>query len=93
VPLRKPSYAGTGYGPDPESESPFPRTPEMSSPGPKILRTDRDFVLRSPLWEPKLTPSRRGEDLFLSVTLSSPGVGPGGAGGAGGVGGMQLGRR
>jgi len=67
----------------------------MSSPGPKILRTDREVVLRSPLWEPKLTPSRRGEDLFLSVSLASPGVGPGGGGGSGGggVGGMELGRR
>ncbi|KAK0258712.1 hypothetical protein LTS09_006492 [Friedmanniomyces endolithicus] len=30
--------------------------------------------LRSPLWEPKLTPRRRGEDLFLEVGLASPGV-------------------
>jgi hypothetical protein len=44
-------------------------------------------VLRSPLWEPKLTPSRRGEDLFLSVSLASPGMAPGGYGG------MELGRR
>jgi hypothetical protein len=89
---RKPSYAGTGYGPDPAYDGYSPRTPEMSSPGPKILRTDRDIVLRSPLWEPKLTPSRRGEDLFLSVSLASPGMGPGG-GAAGGYGGMELGRR
>jgi hypothetical protein len=93
VALRKPSYAGTGYGPDPEYDSPLPRTPEMSSPGPKIMRTDREVVLRSPLWEPKLTPSRRGEDLFLSVSLASPGVGRGGAGGAGGMGEMELGHR
>lgn len=79
---RKPSYAGTGYGPDPDFE---PRTPEMMSPGPKILRTEREVVLRSPLWEPKLTPSRRGEDLFLSVSLASPGVAPGGGGVVGGV--------
>jgi hypothetical protein len=64
----------------------------MSSPGPKILRTDREVVLRSPLWEPKLTPSRRGEDLFLSVSLASPGMAPSG-GAAGGYGGMELGRR
>jgi hypothetical protein len=64
----------------------------MASNGPKILRTDREVVLRSPLWEPKLTPSRRGEDLFLSVSLASPGVdGPYGAAGVGG--GMELGRR
>lgn len=85
---RKPSYAGTGYGPDPEYEDALPRTPEMMSPGPKILRTDREIVLRSPLWEPKLTPSRRGEDLFLSVSLASPGFGPGHAG----AGGMDFGR-
>ena len=86
VSLRKPSYAGTGYGsPDPEYD--LPRTPEMASAGPKILRTDCEVVLRSPLWEPKLTPSRRGEDLFLSVSLASPGVnGPAGSG-------MELGRR
>jgi hypothetical protein len=64
----------------------------MSSPGPKILRTDREIVLRSPLWEPKLTPSRRGEDLFLSVSLASPGMAPGN-GVTGGYGGMELGRR
>lgn len=69
---RKLSYAGTGYGPSPE-----PHTPEMQSPWPKILRTDREVVLKSPLWEPKLTPSRRGEDLYLSVSLASPGMGPG----------------
>jgi hypothetical protein len=92
VALRKPSYAGTGYGPDPEYD--LPRTPEMANAGPKILRTDREVVLRSPLWEPKLTPSRRGEDLFLSVSLASPGVdGPYGAAGVGGGGGMELGRR
>lgn len=75
VSQRKPSYAGTGYGPDPELEDPLlPHTPEMRSPGPKILRTDKEVVLKSPLWEPKLTPSRRGEDLFLSVSLASPGI-------------------
>ncbi|KAM0714458.1 hypothetical protein Q7P37_010245 [Cladosporium fusiforme] len=81
VPLsqRKPSYAGTGYGPDPElDDSMLPHTPEMRSPGPKIMRTDKEVVLKSPLWEPKLTPSRRGEDLFLSVSLASPGIAHGG---------------
>ena len=91
VSLRKPSYAGTGYGPDPDYDSPLPRTPEMANAGPKIRQTEREVVLKSPLWEPKLTPSRRGEDLFLSVSLASPGVeGPGGPGGGGG---MELGRR
>lgn len=79
VSQRKPSYAGTGYGPDPALEY-LPHTPEMQTPGPKILRTDREIVLNSPLWEPKLTPSRRGEDLFLSVSLASPGVAPAGLG-------------
>jgi len=27
------------------------------------------MALKSPLWEPKLTPSRRGDDLFLSVEV------------------------
>jgi len=76
---RKPSYAGTGYGPDPSME---PRTPEMTARGSKIVTTDREVVLRSPLWERKLTPTRRGDDLFLSVSLASPGLAPG-AGGAG----------
>ncbi|GAB7365551.1 hypothetical protein MBLNU230_g6623t1 [Neophaeotheca triangularis] len=41
----------------------------------------------SPLWEPKLTPSRRGEDLWLSVGVASPGLGsPGFGTGLGGVG-------
>jgi hypothetical protein len=71
---RKPSYAGTGYGPDPSME---PRTPEMTGPGSKIVTTDREVVLRSPLWERKLTPTRRGDDLFLSVSLASPGLAPG----------------
>ena len=78
---RKPSYAGTGYGPDPSME---PRTPEMTGPGSKIVTTDREVVLRSPLWERKLTPTRRGDDLYLSVGLASPGlVAPGGGAGRG----------
>ncbi|EME48801.1 hypothetical protein DOTSEDRAFT_40087 [Dothistroma septosporum NZE10] len=28
--------------------------------------------LRSPLWEPKLTPRREGEDLYLSVSIATP---------------------
>ena len=88
--LHRPSYAGTGYGP-PDAEYDLPSTPEMASAEPRIVRTEREVVLRSPLWGPKLTPSRRGEDLFLSVSLPSPVVeGPGGGGGGGG---MKLGRR
>jgi hypothetical protein len=77
---RKPSYTGTGYGPDPSME---PRTPEMTARGSKIITTDREVVLRSPLWERKLTPTRRGDDLFLSVSLASPGLAPGAGNGAG----------
>nr|OQO07276.1 hypothetical protein B0A51_18635 [Rachicladosporium sp. CCFEE 5018] len=64
---RKPSYAGTGYGYSPET----PRNHTLS-PGPRVIRTDREPLVRSPLWEPKLTPSRRGEDLYLDVSLGSP---------------------
>lgn len=88
---RKQSYVGTGYGPSPGHCGGPPRTPEMTSPGPKIVRTDREVVLKSPLWEPKLTPSRRGEDLFLSVSLASPGFGP--EFGDTGSGRMDFGRR
>jgi hypothetical protein len=77
---RKPSYAGTGYGPDPSKE---PRTPEMTGPGSKIVTTDREVLLKSPLWERKLTPTRRGDDLYLSVGLASPGLAPGGGVGRG----------
>ncbi|KAM3418441.1 hypothetical protein BST61_g4428 [Cercospora zeina] len=28
--------------------------------------------LRSPLWEPKMTPSRKGDDLYLSVSVATP---------------------
>ncbi|KAK6394129.1 hypothetical protein LTR65_001975 [Meristemomyces frigidus] len=49
-------------------------TPEMKSAGPKVLRSPmaQEVTLKSPLWEPKLTPSRRGDDLFLQVGLASP---------------------
>lgn len=46
--------------------------PEMATPGPRVYRRSQDMVLRSPLWEPKLTPSRRGDDLFLSVSVATP---------------------
>ncbi|KAK5124729.1 hypothetical protein LTR85_001442 [Meristemomyces frigidus] len=49
-------------------------TPEMKSSGPTVLRSPiaQEVTLKSPLWEPKLTPSRRGDDLFLQVSLASP---------------------
>jgi hypothetical protein len=71
---RKPSYAGTGYGPNPYMS---PRTPEMTHRGSNIVTTDREVLLKSPLWERKLTPTRRGDDLYLSVGLASPGLAPG----------------
>ncbi|KAH9842107.1 hypothetical protein Tdes44962_MAKER07712 [Teratosphaeria destructans] len=60
--------------------------PEMISPGPKVLRyanidaghgregveITQEVVLQSPLWEPKLTPRRRGDDLILDVGMASP---------------------
>lgn len=36
------------------------------------MPVEQEVLLKSPLWEPKLTPSRRGDDLFLSVSLASP---------------------
>ncbi|KAK3672430.1 hypothetical protein LTR78_007737 [Recurvomyces mirabilis] len=59
-------------------------TPEMKSPGPTATvvqyvhgpdgQTHQQVVLKSPLWEPKLTPRRHGEDLYLEVGMASPGV-------------------
>ncbi|KAK3616770.1 hypothetical protein LTR56_025731 [Elasticomyces elasticus] len=54
-------------------------TPEMKSPAPTVVRYTADgeayqTALKSPLWEPKLTPRRRGDDLFLEVGLASPGM-------------------
>jgi len=50
---------------------------EMSTPAGKLQRRQdgdggQEVVMNSPLWEPKLTPSRRGEDLYLEVGLASP---------------------
>jgi hypothetical protein len=58
-------------------------TPEMAaSPGMKLKRHEVDrpglpqeVVVKSPLWEPKLTPSRRGDDLYLEVGIASPNSG------------------
>ncbi|KAI6963934.1 hypothetical protein D0869_14016 [Hortaea werneckii] len=46
----------------------------VSSSRKQVVRTPKaqEVVLKSPLWEPKLTPSRRGEDLYLEVGLASP---------------------
>lgn len=41
---------------------------------PVAAHTPQNVGLKSPQWEPKLTPSRRGEDLFLQVGMMSPGV-------------------
>ncbi|EMC99266.1 hypothetical protein BAUCODRAFT_396868 [Baudoinia panamericana UAMH 10762] len=51
-----------------------------TTPGPQIARYVRgdaaseQVMVRSPLWEPKLTPTRRGEDLMLEVGVASPGI-------------------
>ena len=34
--------------------------------------TEVEAPMKSPLWEPKLTPSRKGEDLYLSVGSATP---------------------
>ncbi|KAK4993435.1 hypothetical protein LTR50_000365 [Elasticomyces elasticus] len=49
-----------GYG----GTRPLLRTPDRTG-----NPSRPEMALKSPLWEPKLTPSRRGEDLYLSVTL------------------------
>ena len=49
-------------------------TPEMQTPGPKFVKgaVGQEVCMKSPLWQPKLTPSRKGDDLFLQVGLASP---------------------
>ncbi|TKA22272.1 hypothetical protein B0A50_08234 [Salinomyces thailandicus] len=47
-----------------------PRSPDSS--GQEVWQ--RRSGLESPLWKPKLTPRRRGEDLFLEVGVVSPGL-------------------
>ena len=62
---RQPSYAGNGYGQtSPEMRSPLPSS--------RLMHSSQGVAMKSPLWEPKLTPSRRGDDLFLSVSLATP---------------------
>jgi hypothetical protein len=52
--------------------------PEMKTPGPQLWRSPglpgqpQEVMLKSPLWEPKLTPSRKGDDLYLSVGVATP---------------------
>ena len=52
--------------------------PEMRTPGPQLWRSPglpgqpQEVMLNSPLWEPKLTPSRKGDDLYLSVGVATP---------------------
>ena len=53
-------------------------SPVMKSAGPHLWKSPglpgevQQVALKSPLWEPKLTPSRRGDDLYLSVGIGSP---------------------
>ena len=52
--------------------------PEMKTPGSQLWRSPglpgqpQEVTLKSPLWEPKLTPSRKGDDLYLSVGVATP---------------------
>lgn len=41
----------------------------------QLLHTPTDDIqaLRSPVWVPRLTPTRQGDDLFINVTYSKPG--------------------
>lgn len=74
---RPPSYAGNAYGPlspDWRSSPAGGRTAET----PRIR--GQEVVLKSPLWEPKLTPSRKGDDLYLNVSVGSPCATPRGVG-------------
>lgn len=41
-------------------------------PAPTPRETQVEPPLKSPLWEPKLTPSRKGEDLYLQVGVATP---------------------
>ncbi|KAF2646234.1 hypothetical protein P280DRAFT_5003 [Massarina eburnea CBS 473.64] len=48
--------------------------------GPQFLHTPRTEIteaLKSPAWVPRLTPTRQGEDLLISVTYSKPRPKPG----------------
>ncbi|KAK5114094.1 hypothetical protein LTR62_002663 [Meristemomyces frigidus] len=79
--------------PTPPNTTRRPTDPRLQSPGMKSPSSGHRIVhhvidvdgersqqvgLESPVWEPKLTPSRRGDDLFLEVGLHSPrGFGPG----------------
>ncbi|KAK4634849.1 hypothetical protein CLAFUW4_01754 [Fulvia fulva] len=38
----------------------------------EVAAAVRSPPLRSPLWEPKLTPRRQGDDLYLSVSIATP---------------------
>lgn len=46
----------------PESEWPLVNGKEMDTAAP----------MKSPLWEPKLTPRKEGDDLYLSVSAATP---------------------
>lgn len=54
---------------------------EMNGPRPQLVQSKSDGIvskevaLKSPLWEPKLTPRRQGDDLYLSVSAATPGNG------------------
>ncbi|KAF2169821.1 hypothetical protein M409DRAFT_52316 [Zasmidium cellare ATCC 36951] len=47
-----------------EAEWPLSNKPEMN--------TAVDAPMKSPLWEPKLTPRKEGDDLYLSVSAATP---------------------
>lgn len=63
----------------------WPKSPAMFEPDvvrPLTIRktqllqtpTEDMYALKSPVWVPRLTPTRQGDDLFINVTYSKPGL-------------------
>ncbi|KAI5370166.1 hypothetical protein Slin15195_G010440 [Septoria linicola] len=46
--------------------------PRSAPSHPLTVKTRSVGSLKSPLWEPKMTPSRKGDDLYLSVSIATP---------------------
>lgn len=60
----RPADGSTGY------RQPTNRTTSTARQTPREVQVDKP--VKTPLWEPKLTPSRRGEDLYLQVGSATP---------------------
>ncbi|KAF1957763.1 hypothetical protein CC80DRAFT_546827 [Byssothecium circinans] len=57
---------------EPDVVRPLSIRPKQNQKFLQTPRTERE-VLKSPVWVPRLTPTRQGEDLFINVTYSKPG--------------------